>query len=276
MKKTYLLNLLICFLVFSYTKAQVGINTAGPLEDGAIFQVESSDKGVLLPRIALTSRLDTTTITPGNVEGLFIYNTAIAGTGNFRVSPGFYSWDGTEWIRMYSEGFTVQFEQTDPERADDQTTTYDLPNLTQTIVAPYTGTYQVFIIGYYGTGLVNDASLGDAVSYCSISLEIDGTNVAETFISSISQRFRVDNVGTFNALAKQGNIVYNVDLNEGQSYTFSVRAREWNQINSDGPFGLIPGTYGFWGIPTDLFAGNSGGDPNAQKSSMTITLVRQF
>jgi len=272
--KQYILIYLLLVSLSSYS--QVGIGTTGPLADGAILHMESPNKGLMIPRVPLDSRLDMVTITPSNVEGLLVYNTATNGVGNISVSPGFYFWDGGEWVRMYDEGYSVHYEQTDPERADNQTTTYTLPNLDQTITIPFTGTYQIIVLAHYGTGLVRDAMVGDAASYCSISLEIDNVKRSEIFISSVSKRFNGANIGTFNALASQGKIVFNVDLVAGQSYNFKVRAREWAQVNSNGNFGLIPGTFGFWGIPTDLFEGNSGGNENGQKSSMTITLLRQY
>ena len=56
--------------------------------------LNSTDGGLLLPKVALTGTADATTITAGNVEGLMVYNTAtVAG----EVAPGFYSWNGTKW-----------------------------------------------------------------------------------------------------------------------------------------------------------------------------------
>lgn len=65
----------------------------------AILELESSNKGFLLPRVALTA---TTSATPttSHVAGITVYNTATAGSGSTAVQPGYYYNDGTQWIRL--------------------------------------------------------------------------------------------------------------------------------------------------------------------------------
>ncbi len=80
----------------NFSPAQVGINTSTP-HPSAMLDIESSDSGVLIPRIALTSPSDNTTISAGNTESLLVYNTSTNGG----MSPGFYYWDKNEvWIRI--------------------------------------------------------------------------------------------------------------------------------------------------------------------------------
>ena len=82
---------------------------------------------------------------------------------------------------------------------------------------------------------------------------------------------------TFLALSRQGNIIYNVDLQEGQTYNFKVRAKEWSQNNSDGPFSPTPnGRFGFWGLDSDLYQGSPGYTDTAARNMMTITLLRRY
>jgi microcystin-dependent protein len=72
--------------------SQVGINTDSPAED-SILDIESSDKGILIPRINLpdaNSISPITNITEGNSEGLLVYNT---NPGN----EGFYYWKDNKW-----------------------------------------------------------------------------------------------------------------------------------------------------------------------------------
>ncbi len=63
------------------------------------FEVESTNKGVLLPRVALTSATDATTILAPTTS-MLVYNTATAGTSPNNVSPGYYYWTGTAWTRL--------------------------------------------------------------------------------------------------------------------------------------------------------------------------------
>lgn len=73
----------------------VGIGIAAP-NPSAKLEVSATNQGVLLPRVALTSTTDATTITNGNVPSLLVYNTASVGN----VTPGFYYWTGAVWQRM--------------------------------------------------------------------------------------------------------------------------------------------------------------------------------
>jgi len=256
--------------------AQVAIGT-DTLEDGVIFQMESDSKGLLIPRVTLTSRLDVATIDPSQVEGLWVYNTATAGSGNNRVSPGMYFWDGDEWIRLYNLGFSEQFVQTDVVRALDQTTEYILTGLDQEITAPITGTYQVIVNGSYSAGLKPSSGserFFDGVGTCSIWVELDGVKLDEMWLTSTS--VTIGNSGAFHALARSGIIIYNIDLEAGTTYSFVVKAREWDEDNT---FSNFSGWgYGFGGLDSTRYNGNNGagGRDDVHRSDMTITLMRQF
>ncbi|MCL9804713.1 hypothetical protein NAT51_04215 [Flavobacterium amniphilum] len=78
-------------LVTLALKAQVGIGTTTP-DPSAILHLESNSKGLLLPRIALTSKTDAATIA-SPVAGLLVYNTGLGG-----LSPeGLYQWKSGNW-----------------------------------------------------------------------------------------------------------------------------------------------------------------------------------
>jgi hypothetical protein len=97
MRKVLFFSLLFyCCVGFS----QVGIGTVAP-NTSTELDVVSTDKGVLLPRIALTGIDDITTISNGNTDALLIYNTATIGGIN-EVTPGFYYWSAAQnkWIGL--------------------------------------------------------------------------------------------------------------------------------------------------------------------------------
>jgi len=96
MKKITLL--LICFITLQ-TKAQVNIGANTAPNTDAMVEISGSTKGLLLPRIALTS---TSSFAPlsAHVAGMAIYNTATAGAGATAVSPGYYYNTGTAWIKI--------------------------------------------------------------------------------------------------------------------------------------------------------------------------------
>ncbi len=85
----------------------VGINITGAATDNsAILDVSASDKGILIPRVALTDAADLTTV-PSAANGLLVYNTATAGTAPNNVTPGFYFWDGSAWSRLVNDNGNI-------------------------------------------------------------------------------------------------------------------------------------------------------------------------
>jgi hypothetical protein len=79
-------SLLLCFLCTQLFFSQIGINTTVP-NQSAMLDIVSNNKGVLVPRIALSSRTDAATI-PSPATGLIIYNTTTAGIGGDQITPG--------------------------------------------------------------------------------------------------------------------------------------------------------------------------------------------
>lgn len=82
------------FLTSFVLSAQVGIGTDNP-HASSILDIESTNAGILIPRVSLTNTTSTTPITAPAVS-LLVYNTATSGD----IVPGFYYWTGTEWQRL--------------------------------------------------------------------------------------------------------------------------------------------------------------------------------
>jgi hypothetical protein len=98
MKKIFIL----CFLSITFTafSQNVGINsTASTPDPSAMLDVSATDKGLLVPRLALTAANVAAPVT-SPLTSLLIYNTATAGTSPNDVSPGYYYWDGAKWQRF--------------------------------------------------------------------------------------------------------------------------------------------------------------------------------
>ncbi len=100
MKRTLLLSIFMMG-TFAISKAQVGIGTLTP-DGSAELDITSTDKGILIPRVTLTGTGDTSTISGTEANGLMVYNTATAGSGLTAVTPGFYFWGGSQWVRFTS------------------------------------------------------------------------------------------------------------------------------------------------------------------------------
>ena len=82
----------------------VGISDVAITPDASsILEMRATNKGMLAPRVALTSITSASPITsPAN--SLLVYNTATAGTAPNNVTPGFYYWDSatSRWVKLLS------------------------------------------------------------------------------------------------------------------------------------------------------------------------------
>lgn len=76
--------------------SQAAFNLTGVAPDAsAMLDVSSTNKGVLIPRIALINSTSSSPVTSPAIS-LLVYNTATASD----VSPGYYYWNGTKWISL--------------------------------------------------------------------------------------------------------------------------------------------------------------------------------
>lgn len=83
---------------FYFSNAQVGIGTPEP-KNSSMLDVHATNKGILIPRVELTSTTVFAPITGTEVESLLVYNTATAGD----VTPGFYYWFNNKWERIVNQ-----------------------------------------------------------------------------------------------------------------------------------------------------------------------------
>ncbi|KPE50039.1 hypothetical protein [Chryseobacterium indologenes] len=100
------------FITISALKAQVGIGTTSP-DPGAVLDLVSADKGLLIPRVNLQGTTDISTIPvlPAD-EGLIVYNLNNAGTApNHVLKDTFYIWADSAW-QAFSEIPELQTEIT--------------------------------------------------------------------------------------------------------------------------------------------------------------------
>src|SRR5690554_7469443 len=83
---------------FHFASAQVGIGTPSPANSSQL-DIVANNKGVLIPRIALTSTAVFAPVEGTEVESLLVYNTATEGD----VTPGFYYWFNNKWERIVNQ-----------------------------------------------------------------------------------------------------------------------------------------------------------------------------
>ncbi len=84
-------------LAVASMNAQYGFGTENP-DQSAVLDASASDRGILIPRVALTSTSSASPVS-SPATSLLVYNTATAGD----VTPGFYYWDGSKWVRMINQ-----------------------------------------------------------------------------------------------------------------------------------------------------------------------------
>jgi len=102
---------LLMFLTIVGSSAQVGIGTTTPR--GAL-EIYSSTNGFVTPRVALSSVTESApVVNPQTAEapltGTIVYNTATAGTSPNEVSPGYYFWNGSLWLKIAAENTAYNF-----------------------------------------------------------------------------------------------------------------------------------------------------------------------
>ncbi|ROI04407.1 hypothetical protein EGI16_09430 [Chryseobacterium sp. G0240] len=92
MKKSYIILLLLCIVQTLYAQVAIGKTT---VTSSAVLDVsQSTNKGVLLPRVDIVDILNNTSPVNNPAEGLIVYN-----KGN-SISPGIYVWKNNRWTQL--------------------------------------------------------------------------------------------------------------------------------------------------------------------------------
>src|SRR5690554_597283 len=98
------LLLLLTFITGNFLFAQVGIGTDLP-NPSTQLEIISSNRGILIPQVPLTSKTDQTTISAGNIESLLVYNTSTNAT----LNPGYYYWFEDSWHQLLTESSLPEY-----------------------------------------------------------------------------------------------------------------------------------------------------------------------
>mgnify|MGYP001229803510 CR=1 FL=1 len=100
MKKNYVFSsvvmLSLAFLTTPTLTAQnIGINANGAAPDaGAMLDISSTNKGLLIPRVNITNLNTIAPITGSATVSMLVYNT------NATTGQGYYYWNGATWVRL--------------------------------------------------------------------------------------------------------------------------------------------------------------------------------
>lgn len=112
LKNTFtILCMYITLLICNTSNAQnIGINSTGATPDAsAALDIVNANKGLLIPRVALTAVNSASPVT-SPATSLLVYNTATAGTIPNNVTPGYYFWNGTAWLKFSAGNTSTDIE----------------------------------------------------------------------------------------------------------------------------------------------------------------------
>lgn len=92
---------LLCQVSFAQN---VGINSTGTAPDASAgLDVSFTDRGLLIPRVALTATNAAGPVS-SPTNSLLVFNTATAGSGGTAVTPGYYFWYNNQWNVLATGG----------------------------------------------------------------------------------------------------------------------------------------------------------------------------
>lgn len=97
---------LSCFSIVGNAQ-NVAINSTGAAPNAsALLDLAASNKGFLVPRVALSVTTSNSPIGASVATSLLVYNTATVSD----VTPGFYYWDSSKWVRFTTGASTDAWE----------------------------------------------------------------------------------------------------------------------------------------------------------------------
>jgi uncharacterized protein (TIGR02145 family) len=88
----------MCQIIILSAQIKVG-NNPTTINTNSVLEMESTNRGLLMPRVALSSTNSASPLS-AFVAGMLVYNTATSGIAPNNVTPGTYYCDGLIWIRV--------------------------------------------------------------------------------------------------------------------------------------------------------------------------------
>jgi hypothetical protein len=183
----------ICITICLSMAAQaqnVGVGTSSP---AAKLDISSTNSGILIPRVALSSTATASPVT-SPVTSMMVYNSATAGSGATAVTPGFYYWSGSAWIRVIDNGSLGS------------ATTNTLANPTNTITSTVNGVAATAP----AVNTVSNSSSGNTMSTTVNGVAGTGVNIVNSNTLTLSGTTLTSSV---NGLASSGLDISSVDKN---------------------------------------------------------------
>lgn len=175
-------KVLIGFMMLNFLFGSVmNLNAQSP-SPSAMFEVASDNRGMIFPRVSLTSTNDVTTINAPAVS-LMVYNPNNAGTYPYNVVPGFYYWNGVRWTPMngpmaFSEFYALM--PPDNTATIAAGTAINFPQNGRTNGVIIRSSANQFLLPDVGTYQVNwQVSINEAAQ---LGLQLNGTLITNTVV----------------------------------------------------------------------------------------------
>jgi hypothetical protein len=218
--------MLLAFVTISQAQSGLGIGTTAP-DASSILDVTSTNKGVLVPRVALTGTTDVTTI-PLAAPYTFVYNTATAGSVPYNVGPAFYYWN-TTWViiggftnhyigEYYGGGIVFYIYDDGMHGLISAPTDQDTAALWDASVVPYTPTYAVrdgIKAGQYNTyRIMVKLNLASYPSHAAqICVDYAGSYLSDWYLPSLFElKLLYDKQGDVGGFSKANYWTSNEDI----------------------------------------------------------------
>lgn len=230
------------------TSAQVGIGTINS-NPSAQLDIVSANRGILIPRIMLSSTKDTLTINHGNVSSLLIFNTNTTTFGENDVQPGYYYWHNKKWKRLLNDHDLEK-------QIDRQQTVFLKDGLNTEIDSLRTNsqiTYQVNVPVAKGSesgqkriyGVVREAEENPIIKINQLGeLYIDSTYLHQNNLKYISQNYTVEKTDQIILVnANDGDLDITLPNPMGlKGKIYTIKKQDENQNNYVNIFGNIAET----------------------------------
>jgi len=245
----------------------VGIGINAP-DASAKLDIESTDKGLLIPRLSLSAtNVAAPVATPAT--SLLVYNNATAGAGATAVTPGFYYWDGVQWVRLETGGTHNTLDMAYDEGG---------PGAGR-IIAADAGAVEINGTG----GLIVDANTATVSTAATVN-NTDGTNISNVEIGFVGQsgaNTQVQGIRSISRGTQATNIydgIYGVlgNARHPSGGTINLNGTIGSVNKAIGTAGSIGSTTSFTGSEQDIIAGIHGGTGLHNSSGGTVTGAKLY
>ncbi len=255
MKTRLTLVLCITFIVHASVNSQVKIgDNATTINSASLLELETTNKGFVLPRVSLTSTSSSSPLASGLLTGTIVYNTNSSITGGSGI--GIYYWDGSKWNYLANTTITGNYWSITGNSGTTPASNFIGTTDAKDFVAKTNNTERMRIMGA-ASGSSQAGWVGMGVTLPKSALDVAGNysgknvftiqNTSSTGFSSVDMLDNSGNLaGTFGfANSGTGGIF------SGKDY-FNIYGNDFVFTNNSGTYAFyVKGSNGYIGLNTN-------------------------